>query len=67
MLHILKSKHTRTFEHSFFKSDIKTKISSTEQALINIKGLRNLYIKKVNFILGHPVCLNILVYLVSKI
>ena len=39
----------------FLKGDIKTKISSTEQSLSNIRGLRNLYIKKVNFIMGHPV------------
>ena len=40
---------------AFLKSDINTKISSTEQSLSNICGLRNWYIMKVNFIMGHPV------------
>ena len=43
------------------KGDIKTKtqISSTEQSRSNIRGLRNLYIKRVNFFMGHPVFLTI--------
>ena len=37
------------------KGDIKTYVSSTEQSLSLIRGLRNWYIKKVNFNMRHPV------------
>ena len=47
-----------TLEHEKIaplKGDIKTLNYDTEKSLSNIRGLINWYIKKVNFIMGHPV------------
>ena len=48
----------KKLEHSYIfhlKGDIKTYISSTEQSLSNIRGLRNSSILKVNFTMSHLV------------
>ena len=39
----------------FLKEDIKRFISSTKLDLRDIRGLRYVDIKKVNFFVGHPV------------
>ena len=39
----------------FLKEDIKRFISSTELDLRDIRGLRYVDLKKVNFFVGHPV------------
>ena len=50
-------------EHSnivILKGQFKTHILSAEQSLSTIKGQKYWYIKKVNFITGHPVVKSIL-------
>ena len=52
----LKTKILENFEFVFLKEDIHRFISSTELFLSDIRGLRYIGLKKVNFFVGHPVC-----------